>query len=299
MPRGLDLQDLRAFAVVAEEGSIRKGAERLHVSQPPLSRRLQRLERALGTPLLERSPAGVRLTRAGEVLQREAERLLSEVASIPDRVAEAAPGEQPLRLAITVAVPPQRLDKVVAAWMRAVPGRVAAVPTAASGALLRDLREGRLDFALVGLPGETTGLEARTLFREPLLAILPAAHAAARKREVSILDLQDLPLFWAPRALNPGFHDACERTFAAIGFRPRYVTVDPGSFLTLERIARGEGFTLLNRARRGARLPGVAYRRLKEDDRLAILISAAWKAGPLDETAATLARAAERALRDG
>ena len=298
MPRGLDLHDLRAFAVVAEEGSIRKGAERLHVSQPPLSRRLQRLERTLGTRLLERSAVGVALTPAGETLQREASRLLADVEGLAAKLARVVAPAEPLRLAITLALAPDRVERVIAAWMKAAPGRVARVPTAPSLAIQGDLRAGRLDFALVGLPGDTTGLETATVAREPLMALLPSSHAASRRRAVSLAHLQDLPLFWPPRASNPGFHDACARTFQSLGFRPSYVFVDPGSFLTLERIARGEGFTLLNRSRCGPRLRGLAYRPLEEDDRLAILLSAAWKPGGVDAALARrLADAAGRALR--
>ncbi len=231
----------------------------------------------LGTRLFERSAGGVILTRAGETLQREASRLLSEVDGLAAKPACVAVHPEPLRLAITMALAPDRVERVIAGWMKAAPGRVARVPTATSLAIQADLRAGRLDFALVGLPGDTTGLQTAT---------------------VSLAHLRDLPLFWAPRASNPGFHDACARTFQSLGFRPSYVFVDPGSFLTLERIARGEGFTLLNRSRCGPRLRGLAYRPLEEDDRLAILLSAAWKPGGVDAALARrLADAAGRALR--
>lgn len=75
----MSLDQLRSFVVVAEEGAVVRAARRLHISQPPLTRKIHRLEDELGAPLFERLPRGVRLTPAGEALLPHALRILDAV----------------------------------------------------------------------------------------------------------------------------------------------------------------------------------------------------------------------------
>ena len=83
----LSLEQVRGFVVVAEEGNFRRAAERLQMTQPPLSRQVQKLERDIGVLLLDRTQRQVELTPAGEVFLAEARRLLA--------LAEAAPSPCP------------------------------------------------------------------------------------------------------------------------------------------------------------------------------------------------------------
>ena len=290
----LDLRDLRAFLAVADERSIRRAAGRLHISQPPLSRRLRDLEDRLGTRLLERDRTGVALTPSGLRLREHAQRVVQEV----DALVEAMRQRDRLallRVAVSPVVPVADLERLALAWREEFRGRIAEVPRDGSPAILDAVREGRLDFGVVGLPGDTTGLVVRAMFREPLLAALPQSHPAARKRAVHLRDLAGLPFFWMARSSNPAFHAACAREFALMRFKPRYVVVEPGSLLTLERIVRGEGFTLMN-SRIRARVRGVAYREIAGGERLAIEVACVWKAGDIDAHARRLAKLARRML---
>jgi DNA-binding transcriptional LysR family regulator len=163
--------------------------------------------------------------------------------------------------------------------------------------LIPALKEGRLDLGLVGLPGDVSSLDVRDVHASPLVAALPARHRLAKRKRLSLLEVDDLPLFWIPRSHNPGYHDFCLRHFRALGYRPEMIVVEPGQVQTLERIAQGEGWTMLNGAMLDTRVPGIAYRPLAEGEALAIRIVAAWRPGQDEDRCRLLAEAAAGVLR--
>jgi molybdate transport repressor ModE-like protein len=297
MARRLDLRALRCFFAVAEEGSIRKAAERLHMSQPPLSRAIRALEDLFGSRLFERNPGGVVLTPAGQHLARCVPALLAEADALLDEMRSlAADGGRIVRIGVGMGVPVASVRKLTAAWGRALRGTDVEVGSDYSQVLARSVREGRLEFAILALPGDTEGLEIRPLARQPLVAAIPAAHPAARQRRVRLRDLESLKLFWNARLVNPAFHDACAAIFRKAGFRPRYEMVPLGYLLTLDRIAHGEGFTLVNEWRAATRISGLAYRPLDPAERPEITIAAAWRRDDPPATLESLLKVA-RSLR--
>ena len=299
MARSLDLRSLRAFLAVADEGSIRRAAERLHVTQPPLSRQLRAMEEALGGKLFERAPSGVTLTPLGQALARRGRRLLADAEDLVRDLGEAAreAAARDVRVGITHAFPVPVARRITASFERALRGRKVDVRRDYSLPLSKALRAGTLDFALISVSGETPGLATRHLYSDPLVAVLPAKHPAARRKIVALRDLGETPLFWNARSFNPPFHDHCVRVFRASRFRPRYVTVPPAQVVTLERIGQGEGCTLVNRSRSVTRIPGVVYRPLVEGAQLAVHLVAAWKPGHDDDLAQRLAALASRQFR--
>ncbi len=294
MTARFDLRQLRYFVAVAEELNFRRAAERLHISQPPLSRAIAELEAALGVELFVRSTVRVSLTPAGDAALGEARKVLAAAAALAAAMGRHARAKsETLRVGVTVAVPPGAGIELQNAWRKRLAPRRVAVSSGTSPELLRQLRQGRLDFALLGLPAATDDLVQIVVGAEPLVAALPAVHPAARKREIRLADLTGLPIFWWPRAANPAYYDLVRRHFADRRFRPRFVTVEPAQTMTLERIAHGEGFTLVNRSRTNIAMEGLAYRPLRDAQALAIRIAVVWR-GKAENDAAAQAADAKR-----
>jgi DNA-binding transcriptional LysR family regulator len=277
-----EFRHLYYFVAVAEELNFRRAAERLSISQPPLSRQIREFEAIVGARLLERSTTAVKLTPPGELALRRARQLLAEADVFSSGLHEADRlGARP-RVALSVAIPATNHSALISGWKAALDAESVQLETGETKHLLPRLRQRQVDFALVGAPNNFGGLESEIVHTVPLVVTLPAKHAAARKRVVSLKDMADLPLFWFTRAFNPPYFDHCAKVFEAVGYRPPVIPVPPGQLSTLERISRGEGFSLLTAGQVPMKIAGVTTRPLKEGKALGFNVVAAWKSNPED-----------------
>ena len=190
----IDLELIRRFVVVAEELNFTRAAGRLGLAQPPLSAAIGKLERRLGTKLLERTSRRVTLTPAGAVLLEQG-RLAIEAADAAVNRARRA-GTEPRRL--TVAVKPgtgteliQRIIQRYATDPRMPP--VHALFGQAGGPAAA-VRGGVADVAILRAPFDQRGLDTELLLTEPRVAILPAGHRLAARAELRRADLAGEPV---------------------------------------------------------------------------------------------------------
>jgi DNA-binding transcriptional LysR family regulator len=204
----MELRHLRYFLAVAEGENVSRAALRLNVSQPPLSRQIKQLEEELGCALFERTAKALRLTSAGKVFMKEARDILRRV----ERAAEAARAE--------AASGPVRIGYAPSLASSLLPGilrRLGAAPTSrgapqlhdlGTAEMLRRLRAGKLDLALVVHPGKAAlgGLEFQELKRIPACVVLPRGHAAAKARQVPIAEVATEPVVAFTRAEYPEYH---------------------------------------------------------------------------------------------
>lgn len=267
MSRSIDLRQLRYFVAVAEELNFRRAAERLHITQPPLSRQVSELEAALGLPLLERNTRTVQLTPAGQAALQEFRALLAEFEAAMERVAhtEAAPRRR-LRLGMVYWSDLTGLAAFEEALLatRLVTG--VDVISLASHEAIAALKRGDLDAALVTGPLDTEGLAHRTIGRERHAAFVPQAHPLALQGRISLHDLKQLPAFFRfRRADNPLLYDHFARQYAAIGFRHPQEAPAMGAMGLLAQIAAGRGATIMPRAIAARPYPGVAALDLAEE----------------------------------
>jgi DNA-binding transcriptional LysR family regulator len=283
-----DLRQLRYFVTVADELSFRRAAERLHISQPPLSRQIRSLESRLGLRLLERDTRTVKLTSAGEAALRRARRILADVEAFGTELASCQEATV-VRVGATIAISVGAHRRLEAAWQAKVGNRSrVCLEIAKTSVLIARLRRRELDFALIGMHPPVEGFERLAVHQIPLVAAMYPTHPAARKKVVCLRDIGDGTIFWLRRSYNPDYYDHCQKIFARSGFSPRFIHVDPGQLSTLARVAHGEGCTLV-RPSQVEMVKGLVYRPLKEGRALAIVIEAIWQRGGSDP---------ERARRD-
>ncbi|HIE8957167.1 TPA: LysR family transcriptional regulator [Klebsiella variicola subsp. variicola] len=262
----LDIRLLRAFAVVAEENNISRAAQRLFISQPPLTRHIGHLEAQLGVTLFQRHSKGLILTDAGrEVLEIIRPMLALQARTLAALSELSVHSPQPLRLGLTTAFEQGIFAAVESALSDHT--RTLHITRHASPALAQQVRKGKLDAALVALPLNTEGLHLHPLpYQEPLIAALPASWPEAASPALTLRALNHRPLFWFKRERNPDFFDYTRRIFDRAGYTPAYVEEPAEHDVLLARIARGEGMILLPASFSAIQRQGVVFCPVAEGD---------------------------------
>jgi DNA-binding transcriptional LysR family regulator len=265
MNASISLRQLRYFVAVAEELSFRRAAERLHITQPPLSRQIAELEDALGLPLFWRDTRSVRLTPAGDAALQEFRTLLAQFDATVQSLRGAAAALPPIRLGVPNWIDLQGLAGIeqqlhrrgLAGHLqtRALPSHEAVAAVAA----------GRLDAAIVAAPVDLQGMQQVRLGQLRFAAFVPAASALARRRRLALADLNLVPPFYRfRRALNPLLWDHFARQFAAHGFTPLREAPAPDVMGVFAKIGSGRGCTCMPVQLAVHRYAGVVRRPLRE-----------------------------------
>jgi DNA-binding transcriptional LysR family regulator len=265
MTRAIDVRQLRYFVAVAQERSFRRAAERLHLTQPPLSRQIAELERQLGVRLLARDTRRVQLTAAGELALREFAAALGRFDASVARVAAAAPAAGRLRLGVLYWSDLKALAGVERRLKTAGLCAGLDVHTTSSHEAVAAVQRGELDAAVVAAPTDLHRLDGTVLGTARLAAFVPAASPLARRRVLALKDLETLPPFFRfARHFNPRLHDHFTQQYEAHGFRPRELAGASEAMGVLAQIARGRGCTCMPDLAARYRYAGVVRRPLRE-----------------------------------
>ncbi|MGX6449427.1 LysR family transcriptional regulator, partial [Patulibacter sp. S7RM1-6] len=234
----MELRHLEVFVAVAQERSFSRAADRLHVVQSAVSATIRALEADLGVALLHRTSRRVALTDAGAEVLPEALATLAAAQATRDAADGVRGGLRgTVRLGIMQVQRGSgfRVARLLAAFAAEHPG-VRVLPQQRGSAIAAtDVLEGRLDLAIVGLPGEgLDGLRVDPLMREDLVLAVPAAHRLARRASVALAELADERFVDVP----PGWaRVVTDRAFAAAGVTRRvaYELGDMGSVIDFVR----------------------------------------------------------------
>ena len=221
----IDMRAWRQFAAVAQELHFGRAAQRLHITQPPLTQGIAALERNLGLRLFDRTQRSVQLTAAGAALLPEVLDLLARAQALPGRARAAAAGELGrLRLAFVSTVGFGLLPQWVRAFRAQWPGVQLELIEATGDVQLDALERGDIDAGLLlHSPGQVPpGLAHLCVAREPLVLALPEHHAlAAVHVPLDWVALLDAPLVIFPRRSVASLYDAIVALYHAAGRTPR------------------------------------------------------------------------------
>ena len=233
----MELRHLAYFVAVAEESSFTRAAERLHVVQSGVSAAIKALEHELDAPLLERTSKRVALTDAGAALLPRARAALDAARAARDAVDQVRGGLRgTLRIGTLTSVGLVDLPALLGRFHRTHPGVTLqlTVSTQGSVGLVDALTDGRLDLALVSLPGRPpAGIHLRQLLHHPMELVLPAGHRLTGAPVVRIADLAEERFVDFPAGY--GNRRVVDRAFAAAG-------VDRQVALEVIDISTGAGF---------------------------------------------------------
>jgi LysR family hydrogen peroxide-inducible transcriptional activator len=191
----MNLRALQYFVKLADLKHFSKAAEACFVSQPTLSTQIKKLEDELGVQLVERSPKNIMLTPAGEDVAERARLVLHDIEQIRVIARRSGnPADGVFRLGLFPTLAPYFLPHVVPSIRKRYPNLRLQLAEEKTEDILRMLRQGELDAALLALPIADDGLEMEILFEEPFVLALPGEHPLAGHPDVTLDDLKDVEL---------------------------------------------------------------------------------------------------------
>ncbi|MFD2184924.1 LysR family transcriptional regulator [Rhodoplanes azumiensis] len=238
----MNLDDIRAFVAVVDTGSVGKAALCLNLTQPAISRRVQRLEETLGVTLLDRDSKPARATRAGESAYRRCVAVLRAAEALA-RDSRSTIAAGPLRVGLTLALSEAVLAPAIEAVRALCPGVALRLVADRSSVLRRQIADGQLDAAVVAEkperpldPGHATPLGT-----ERVLVVVPADSPLPERARVADLAGQH----WVINPDGCGFRAQLDRALADRGAPVEVVAETWGAGLQLALIARGIGIGLI------------------------------------------------------
>ena len=281
-----DFRQLRYFIAVAEELSFTRAAQRLHLSQPPLSQQIQALEHDLGIRLLERDKRNVMLTAPGQLFLEQARKILALADETRTQVTEAAAGfSGHLKLAYTVSVSfhpalPQTLIRLgrnapnIRVWL----SEMYTEPQFAA------LRAGQIDVGFVrdepSHEEDAKALRMDVIDRERLLLALPAGHRLAGRESLELGEVADEPFVIQPRELAATLYDRLVLLAAKSGFHPVVKQQAQQINGLIALVAAGIGLALVPASMQVVKLAGVSYVPLADPDAHLLLAVASRRDNP-------------------
>ena len=259
----LHSRKLAYFITVAETGHIGRAAERLHISQPPLTRQIQALEAELGVELFNRTARGVTLTQAGEQLYADARniRLLADQAA--ERAQRAGRGQiGSLDVGLYGSASFDLVPRMLAAFGHDHPDVKVVLHYAQAPQQVEALRQGRVQVVFERLVPDDADIVTELVAREPVVLALPADHPLARERIVPVARLRNEPMI-VQRPLYSALATVADHICRAHGFEPRAVQ-DSGDVVTATiAAATNRAVCLVPASMRNVRIPGIVYRPIR------------------------------------
>lgn len=240
----MDTDQLRFFLGVAETRNFTRAAEKMGVSQPALSRSIQRLEEELGQPLFERKPRSVDLTDAGLLLQSRVQLILSIIDDVKAEISDDGQSGR-IRVGAIPTIAPYFLPDLLRNFSQRFPRASLIVQEDTTDHLIKRCKQGEIDVAILALPVPAKYLEIDELFSEELFLVLPPNHPLLAKKKIRIEDVEPFPFVLLDEAhcLSDNITSFCRQR----SFHP--VAVERTSQLTMvqELVSLAHGVSMIPR----------------------------------------------------
>ena len=268
----MELRHLRYFVALAEELHFTRAAQRLGISQPPLSQQIRQMEEALETALFDRSRRRVALTEAGRMMLDEARATLAQAARAELVARRAGRGEVgELRVGLFASAPllPEFAATVVA-FRHRLPDVRLALQEGPTLWQIDALQRRELDCGFLRCPSADVipaGIDAIELAREPLVVMLPGQHRLARRRAgIAIAALAGEPMIFFARSVGTTLHGQLETLCRRAGFTPRIAQEARENSTLMGLVAAGLGVAVVPLSLARIRVGGVVHRPVLDAD---------------------------------
>ena len=261
----MNLQRLRYFVAVAEELHFGRAADRLHMSQPPLSQQIQLLERELETALFDRSTRRVSLTDAGTFLYPEAVRLLAAADGVDHLMDQHRHGGAgTLRVGFVDSAAYEVMPRVLSEYRRRWPRVGYELHTMSSDEQVQALREGRIDLGIGRAAADSRNVEATLVMHEPLLVAVGASHRLGTAPQARLRDLAGEPIIGFDRRVSPSLHAVLAGMLGTEGvaYDPIIEATEYATILGF--VAAGEGIAIVPASVQTFRPPDLHYVTLQD-----------------------------------
>jgi DNA-binding transcriptional LysR family regulator len=257
----VEFRHFRYFVALAEELHFGRAAQRLQISQPPLSQQIAALEKEIGVSLLRRTSRSVELTEAGRRFLAEAREALAQADQAVDLARRAARGDVG-RLQVGFVPVCGVMPRAIRRFMQRHPDVRVTLRSMPSAEQLDCVQRGSLDVGFVHLPIAVSGVKSEPVESHALMVALPTRHRLTRQRTVAWRALEGEPFIGFPRSSAPGAHDALMSHLREAGLVPNVVHETDSILARLRMVGAGMGISLLPAYASHFNRPGVTMRPL-------------------------------------
>ncbi len=259
----MDLRQLRYFMAVAEEQNFSRAAERLHMTQPPLSRQMQMLEEEIGVPLFVRGARPLKMTDAGRILYEKAPRVLNEADGLAPLTRQLARTVQRIVIGFVPSTLYGPLPEAIRAFRATSPNIELTLVEMFSLEQSEALKAGRIDIGLGRVRHDDDQIAREVLVEEPLIAALPHTHPLAQEdAPLTLAALARETLIVYPSQPRPSYADQQIAALRDHALEPYAVHEVKELQTALGLVAAEMGVCLVPASVAGLRARGVVYREL-------------------------------------
>ncbi|GAA2808971.1 LysR family transcriptional regulator [Saccharopolyspora taberi] len=259
----MNLRALQWFVVLADAEHMTAAAERLHITQPTLSRAMARLERRLGTRLFDRTPHGLRLNRYGEVLRAHAHRALGELNSAEERIATLIdPDRGTVSLSYLYSLGAWLVPELLRGYRGQAPGVRFVLTGGAADVILEDLRSGRVDVILTSPRPDADDVLWTEIDQQEVCLATSVDHPLACRERISLAEAADEDFI----AMRPefGLRQVAEELWQQAGFRPTLALESTELATVRGLVGHGLGVAIVPAPRDGDGAQRLRYLRLDD-----------------------------------